>query len=69
MTNDPVAETSAPEPAWLEFLPVDDQQLYRDEWAAAPGREREQLFREWQQTAAVHADRTLARRLSRPVTV
>lgn len=69
MTSDSAAETAAPEPAWLESLPVDDRQLYRDEWTAAPAHEREQLVREWQQTAAVHANRKLARRLSRPLTV
>lgn len=61
--------TAVPEPEWLASLPVADRQLYRDEWIAAPVSEREQLIREWHRTAALHADRKLARHLSKPLTV
>lgn len=69
MTSDPMAETTGCEPAWLELLPVNDRGLFMDEWLAAPRPEREQLASEWRRTAAVHGDRKLARRLSKPLTV
>lgn len=69
MTSDPMAETTGCESAWLELLPVNDRKLLMDEWLSAPRLERERLAREWRRTAAVHADRKLARRLSKPLTV
>ncbi len=69
VTSDSTAGSIAPEPLWLQILSVDDRKLFRDEWLAAPSPEREQLAREWHRTAAVHADRKLARRLSNPLTI
>lgn len=69
MNSNSTSEAAAPELPWLELLPLDDRQLFMDEWIAVPAHEREQLVREWHRTAAVHADRKLARCLSRPVVV
>ena len=61
---------------WVEFLPVRDRGLFAEEFArtveAAAAVDNyaplSQLLREWRDTAEVHADPRLARRLRRPIT-
>jgi hypothetical protein len=51
----------------LRFLPDAERRAFLDEYAGADAAERERLLWEWQRTAAVYADRRLARRLRRPI--
>jgi len=61
---------------WVEFLPIRDRALFAEEFArtvmAAAAIDNyaplSQLVREWRDTAEVHADPKLARRLRRPIT-
>lgn len=61
---------------WMEFLPAADRRLFLDEFSrvvtAAAAVDSyaplDQLIREWRNTAEVHADPRLARRLRRAIT-
>jgi hypothetical protein len=60
---------------WLEFLPPGDRQLFVDEFSRVIAASAEldnyaalsQLLGEWRDTAEVHADPRLSRRLKRPL--
>lgn len=54
-------------PPWSRILPATERRAFVDEYAGADPADRERLLWEWERTAAVYADRRLARRLRRPV--
>jgi len=70
-----LGEAAADAFPWVEFLPIRDRALFAEEFArtvmAAAAVDNyaplTQLVREWRDTAEVHADPKLARRLRRPI--
>jgi len=76
MQTDEIADGLVGEFPWLRYLPKGDlvqfiKDFVRGALAAAELEQWEvldRIVREWKATAAIHADPTLARELSRPIT-